>query len=209
MILTNIEQQAKNPKRFSVFIDGDFAFGLDGTDILYYKLKIGEEISCDKKELIIADCVRKKAMDKAVRLLSVRARSEKELRSRLEENEYGSNAIEYVMSILTENGYIDDRKFAEEFIAGQKRKGFGKTAIAHKLREKGISRQISDETLKNEDNSDTERCIALLNKKYGSCSFDRETAKKAFSWLGGRGFSFDTVKAALKARQEDNSGSRE
>lgn len=45
MTVTRIEQQKKNKSRYSVYIDGEFAFGLIMEDILYFKLKESEEIT--------------------------------------------------------------------------------------------------------------------------------------------------------------------
>ena len=39
MIVTEIKQQKKDKSRYSVYIDGEFAFGLIMDDILYFKLK--------------------------------------------------------------------------------------------------------------------------------------------------------------------------
>ena len=53
MTVTRIEQQKKNKSRYSVYIDGEFAFGLIMEDILYFKLKEGEEIPTATYEYIM------------------------------------------------------------------------------------------------------------------------------------------------------------
>ena len=45
MVVTSIEPQKKNPERYNVFIDGNFAFGLIMEDILYFKIKEDNEIN--------------------------------------------------------------------------------------------------------------------------------------------------------------------
>ena len=52
MIITAITQQKNNKDRYSVFIDDNFAFGLIMQDIVYFKLKQGEEISQEKYNFI-------------------------------------------------------------------------------------------------------------------------------------------------------------
>ena len=43
--VTDIRQGVKNPNRVNVFIDGDFSFSLDISQVVEYKLKVGSEIS--------------------------------------------------------------------------------------------------------------------------------------------------------------------
>lgn len=44
MIITDIKKQVKDTERYSIYIDNKFVFGLSGVDVLYYRLKIGNEI---------------------------------------------------------------------------------------------------------------------------------------------------------------------
>ena len=53
MTVTKIEQQKKDKSRYSVYIDGEFAFGLIMEDILYFKLREGQEISDETYEYIM------------------------------------------------------------------------------------------------------------------------------------------------------------
>ena len=41
MIITDIQRQKHNDKRFSVFVDGEYTFSVSDVDLLYYKLKVG------------------------------------------------------------------------------------------------------------------------------------------------------------------------
>lgn len=45
MIITDIKKQVKDTERYSIYIDNKLVFGLSGVDVLYYRLKIGNEIS--------------------------------------------------------------------------------------------------------------------------------------------------------------------
>lgn len=43
MRITAITQQKRDPSRYNIFIDGAYAFALPMQDILYFKLKEGQE----------------------------------------------------------------------------------------------------------------------------------------------------------------------
>ena len=43
MLITAITQQKRDPSRYNIFIDGEYAFALPMQDILYFKLKEGQE----------------------------------------------------------------------------------------------------------------------------------------------------------------------
>ena len=61
MIITDIKKQVKDTERYSIYIDNKFVFGLSGVDVLYYRLKIGNEISQEKYDEILDNVIYEKA----------------------------------------------------------------------------------------------------------------------------------------------------
>ena len=88
MTVTKIEQQKKDKSRYSVYVDGEFAFGLIMEDILYFRLKEGEEIPREKYEYIMDTTVYIKAQDTAVRYLGYKMRTRREVENKLREAQY-------------------------------------------------------------------------------------------------------------------------
>ena len=80
--VTSIEPQKKK-ERFNIFVDGKFAFGLDAETVVKSGLKIGQEISEKEIEKLVFENEIKKLMEKALRFLAFRPRSEKEVHSQL------------------------------------------------------------------------------------------------------------------------------
>jgi regulatory protein len=204
MFITKIERQKNDPKRYSVFIDGDFAFGLDGVDLLFYKLAEGGEIDGMGLKLIIDEAVYKKALDKALRALGSRLRSVYEIRERLCLSGAPDGVIDRVISTLMGCGYLNDGQFAAEYAESLRKKGRGARAIKHALRGKGIERGLIAETLENDEAGEleAEACLTALAKKY-RCEIDGELRRKAFAFLSGRGFSTDVICAAIKRHNEE------
>ena len=51
-IITSIEQQKNSDERFSVFIDGEFAFGISFFDLYNLGLKVGDIVDDDMMKTI-------------------------------------------------------------------------------------------------------------------------------------------------------------
>ena len=67
MIITDIKKQVTDTERYSIYIDNKFVFGLSGVDVLYYRLKIGNEISQEKYDEILDNVIYEKAKNTAVK----------------------------------------------------------------------------------------------------------------------------------------------
>ena len=76
--ITSIEPQKKRSGRFNIFLDGEFAFGIDENVLVKNAIKKGQELSNVQIAKIIKDNELAKLFDKSLRFLSYRPRSEKE-----------------------------------------------------------------------------------------------------------------------------------
>lgn len=135
--ITEIEQQKKNPKRVNVFLDGKFSFAVSVESKIVNKLKTGERLSPQKVQKLIFDDQVERLYDKAIKFLSYRPRSEKEVRDSLllklrltdkgeEEKKNFEHSIEEAIKKLEKIGQIDDREFASWWV--EQRTKFKKTS---------------------------------------------------------------------------------
>jgi regulatory protein len=86
----------------------------------------------------------KRARERALRLLALRARSRAELQKKLAEREFTKSAIDRVLENLGELGYLDDEAFAvnrARHLAVNRL--YGDRKIEEQLREKGIDREAA------------------------------------------------------------------
>ena len=140
------------------------------------------------------------AMERAVALLSVRARTEKELRSALMESAYPQEAIERVLNYLCEAGYINDLEYASRWVSSRVSKGMGSRRIQMELRHKGVNSDEIESALENLD-GDTQFEAALIAAKKAvrgknlSLASDRQ---KVFAALARRGFDFSLARRAIE-----------
>ncbi len=147
-----------------------------------------------------------RAYEKALRLLTVRSRSRKELKQRLVAEKFSEKQTERVLDRLADAGLIDDRKFAvERARAMGKGKGWGPRKLRSDLAHRGIAREAIDEAVSQAYG--TQSCAQvmkrLIKKRFGNQVLtqkaDRKAKGKAQRYLLGRGFEPDDVSAMFES----------
>lgn len=208
MIITKIEKQKNNNKRYSIFIDNEFAFGIDEIDLLYYKLKENEPLDNEKYEYILNKLLLKRAKDKALKYLGYKMRSKNQVIKKLQEYEFPPNVINKVIKVLEKYNYINDEDFAKAFIKDKLNlKGHGVFKISYDLKMLGVDEEIFKKYLYDEEFINEEKKAKdLLLKKLGNKNIedlDYKEKQKIYAYLARRGFSYDSIKKAFNSLLED------
>ncbi|MBS5794141.1 MAG: RecX family transcriptional regulator [Clostridiales bacterium] len=208
MIITKIEKQKNNNKRYSIFIDNEFAFGIDEIDLLYYKLKENEPLDNEKYEYILNKLLLKRAKDKALKYLGYKMRSKNQVIKKLQEYEFPSNVINKVIKVLEKYNYINDEDFAKAFIKDKLNlKGHGVFKISYDLKMLGVDEEIFKKYLYDDEFiNEEEKAKDLLLKKLGNKNIedlDYKEKQKIYAYLARRGFSYDSIKKAFNGLLED------
>ena len=203
MTVTKLERTGKRG-RWSVFVDGGFVFSLDEVDLLYYKLREGDEISPARLEYLRDQIVCAKASQKALDFLSRRPRTVNEIEKKLSE-EYAPDIISRVMDMLNEYKYIDDAAYALEYAKERMKAGYGPLKIEWEMREKGISQELIEAALEPIKAIQIPTAIGALRAKYrNKPDVDEKEKGRAFNYLQRRGFETDISDEALRAFMEKN-----
>lgn len=208
MILTKIVRQKKRKNFHSLYIDGAYSFGISD-DIFYkYNLKEGQEINQDVFDSIFSEQQKKSAMDYALRLLSIRSRSKKELEERFRQKGFTKQTVDYTTGRLTELGYINDTQFAKDWANFLRSKAKGIELIKIELKRKDIDPEIINEVLKDSAESrelEREQLKKLAAQKLGRMrNLPPHTAsRRLVSFLARRGFSIETIEEVLKEIKEE------
>lgn len=143
-----------------------------------------------------------KLRDYALKLLSFRPRSSKEIKNRLMQfsikRGISVKLVEKVIEELISQNFINDGEFTAWWI--EQRQTFkpkGRRALQMELLEKGINKEVIDEALTKEAGEDKEFELALkvVSKKIAHLKYSSaENLKiKISGLLGRRGFSWDTI----------------
>lgn len=141
-----------------------------------------------------------KVYTKAIKYLSYRNRSEKEIRDHLLRKKISEDLINPVIELLKERKFLDDRKFAEWWIEQrQEFKGKSKVIIKSELFQKGIDKLLIEDLL---DNNQGDLKTATLIYKKNKYKFDRiegeEKKNKTANFLRLRGYNWDVIEKILQ-----------
>lgn len=211
MKVTSVEVQKKNPKRFNIFLEGQFCFGADEDLVVSFRLLPGKEISPTDLEKILYEAEVGKLMERVYRLLNIRQRSEREVRDYLRklsfqrkikgEEEISGLIVEQLIERLRAKSLINDEEFAASWIDARRiSKKKGDKAIKMELLQKGIDSRVIDRIL-NESQVDQEKLAKdALEKKLRIWKNlpTEEFKKKATDFLLRRGFDYAVVKKVLE-----------
>ena len=117
MKISKIEPQKKNSKRCSIYIDGEYRFGLTKDLVLKYDLKEDDEITDGTIENILLEEERQRIKQRAFKILRYRQRSAHELINRLIRIGFDAVLVERVIEDFIADKTIDDERFTKAFIS--------------------------------------------------------------------------------------------
>jgi len=144
-----------------------------------------------------------RAKNVAYRYLSYRPRSHAEVEKKLRDKGFGHDAVRTVLSQLVRLGYIDDEKFADQWVQSRVRlRGLGRHRIERELRDKGVDRETVRRALAGVLTADveTETARKAAKRKLTMMKdLDRETRRRRIAgFLERKGFSHEVIWDILK-----------
>lgn len=158
--ITAIVAQERNPRRASVFVDDQFAFGLQMIEAA--RLSKGQFLSDEDIAHLLQDDEQERAYDQALHFLSFRPRSQAELVRHLQRHEFSEAAIQAVSERLSQARLLDDEAFARYWIGNRDQfRPRGQIALRHELRQKGVADSIVDALLGESDDAGKAYRVAL------------------------------------------------
>jgi len=142
-----------------------------------------------------------RALSHAYRLLSYRARSERELSSRLLKKGFGEAVVSAVMERLRGGGYVDDGAFARSLRRrAEEIKLLGSHGARQYLLRMGIPPEAVEEALADYDEAGP-AALLLRRKRDAMKGLSPETAQRRLAgYLKRRGYSHETVMRTVKSR---------
>ncbi len=147
--------------------------------------------------------MKQNAREKAMNLLLYRPRSEAELRKRLSDAGYAPEETEDALSYVKRFGYVNDRRFAENYARSRQDRA-GRRVIRAELRQKGVDDALIDEALEELETPEEDILAALLRKKAGPPHEpDEREMRRLFGFLSRRGFSTSAVMSAIRQYQSE------
>lgn len=135
------------------------------------------------------------AMQYALRVLGYRARSEAEMRQKLQRKGFSPLVTDRTLAALMRLGLLDDREFSRGWVDA--RTGYGQIRLRQELRQKGVDHDVAEETIAMartaEDEFVSARRIAMRAVRTQTPPLDRATMLRLRRLLIRRGFPAEIV----------------
>ncbi len=193
-----MEAQKNNKERVNVYLDGEFAFGLNLMDAAH--LRKGQELDdAAVIELKHKDEIAK-SYDQAIQLLARRPYSIREVQTKLMRKDRPPDVVEAVLARLQRYGYLDDTAFARYWVDNRTRfKPRGSRALRYELMQKGVASSIIDSVLDEHLEEDDAAYRAAQKRARRMRGSTKALFKqKVGGFLQRRGFNYSTSQDALR-----------
>ncbi len=209
--ITSITQQKKLQERFSVFVDGKFEMGVDGSLVIKYDLKVGDTFSEELKRDLENDDRMEMAYLGVLNFIAFRERCENEVHAWLFKKKY-IDLEEEILTRLKDRNYLNDERFAKLFILDRvKIKGWGPIKLRHELNAKRIAKHIIEteiEVIRGEYDFD-QMALELAERRLKHIpSPTLKDKKRLWSLLQRKGFEGPSISEALSEftfiKEEEN-----
>ena len=190
--ITAIVVQKKSSNRVNIHLDGEFAFGL--ARIVAAWLKVGQELSEEKIEQLLAADAKERAYQQAMLFLSYRARSESEIRRNLRKHEIPEVVIDETLERLRQDGLANDTEFASAWV--ENRTTFrprSRRMMTMELRQKGLDDEAIRSAMENvDDEASAYEAAQKRAARFKGMEWN-DFRKKLSEFLARRGFSYSVI----------------
>lgn len=172
-------------------------------EVACFGLYSGMELTEELREQLEEAVRRGEVKEKALRLLSGRPMSRKELVDKLtarprdkEKEPVPEELAEEAANRLEELGYLNDAEYARTVARHYAAKGYGERKLRDELWKRGVPREYWDQALE-EVQDPTDAMDAFIRRKLMGRTADRETLGKLSAALARRGYRWEDIRAAL------------
>ncbi len=143
-----------------------------------------------------------KAHAKAESYCAYQERSQQEVRDKLYEWGLYSTQVEQLISILIQDNFLNEERFALAFAQGKLRiKGWGRIKIKQALKFKRVPEKLIQKALKNLDYDEYEQKLIAVFQKKDRLLTEKDSFKRRYKlqqYLLSRGFESDLISEVLK-----------
>ena len=193
--------------RNKIYLDNEEIMDISPLVRQKYNLKVNDNI-----EKFYDEISYEASFEKGIFLISLKDRTKKELRLKLEEKYRNKSAILKAIEKLEEFGYLSDLNYAMSYIESRK---YGKNRILYNLFQKGIDRNTVEEAYlaleeEKEENIDDRKLEKLIEKNSNKIRKNNERNEKKIKeeqkfvqYLARQGFSLDKIFKKIKEHKEN------
>lgn len=196
MRLQRLEATSKPDKLRAVFEGGE-TLSVSAALCVQFSLCPGMELDEAALAAMKAAAAKEAARERAVRILTASAVSERELEKRLvQKGTLESDAADAV-AWLRDHRFLDDAATAAQLVDAAVRKGYGAARIKSILYEKGIPKELWDDALARIPEMDGAIDRFLAQRLRGRAA-DEKMIRKTVDALLRRGYSYGEIRDGLR-----------
>jgi regulatory protein len=147
-----------------------------------------------------------KALSLAFAYLSRRERTGDEVQAHLERKGISAESSEAALQVLRADGYVDEARYALMYVHDKRElDGWGSERIRRELSGRGIDRDLIEDALAQHETewgggeTELDRALALLRRRFPSAPQDRRDRDRALGMLIRKGFDGELALDALSA----------
>ncbi len=196
--VTAIKVQRRNHQRVSIYLDGEFAFGLSRFVAAW--LKPGRKLSEAEIRKLQEEDTYEVAFQKALQFIHHRPRSIKETQRRLDQKGFAQDVIDTTIEKLVEKQYLDDFDFSRQWIENRNEfRPRSQQLLTHELRLKGVADEIISQALEEFGADENDLAYQAGKKKAKQCQHEPQPDfnKKVSGFLSRRGFAYGIVRPTV------------
>lgn len=196
MIITKIKKSNKG--NVLIYADNKYLASLPPEVFIKSRLKIGDYIDEKVLEKLTKETDFNKAKEKALRLLSLRAHSKKELKEKIKISSGEKNA-EKVAEKMESLGLIDDKSFARSYANELfSRKLYSVSRVKYELSKKGVSSDITEEIIEEISPDERENIEKIFAKKQIDIN-DEKNFRRTVAYCQRLGYNWGDIKSVINS----------
>jgi regulatory protein len=140
-------------------------------------------------------------LDLSYRYLGRRDRTVLEVRRHLEAKRVEPDTIEATVAELTEQGYLDDARYAQRFTEDRRNlDAWGSDRIERKLRTVGVAPELIESAVADTSGgTELDAAVALLERRFGVPPADDRGRERALGLLARKGYELELAYDAVRA----------
>jgi regulatory protein len=207
MKITKLSSQKKDPSRVNMHIDGKFFCGVSLDTVAKFNMYVGKSIKAKELDSILITELTNRFMARAMSYISKSVKTEFQLRRYLKDLSFKKKGDWYsdiskedlekmfneIIDRLKEYKYLDDERFAEEFVLSRvKNKPRGKMILVAELMSKGMNRDLAQQKVDELVEDEYDVLKRIYEKKFKKQKITYDDRKK-IDYLMRKGFSWDLI----------------
>jgi len=205
--ITRIASDRSHRGSKSIYADGEYLTSISAEMLIRSGLRVGDDISEDTLQAIQHSETVLSAKTTALRFLSYRPRTEREVRDKLREKEFPENEITAAIADLKKSGLLNDAEFARMYIQNVlAARPVGKTVLRQKMLLLGLDRTTAEAALEgtfkdlNQEEVAMEAAVKFVSRvRNMRTTVDRRKLRgRVTSFLARRGFPWDVVNTVVR-----------